>query len=438
MGIGYGIYATKVRDTPKATNTYFKQGPASFEIENIGYVPRTQRTTSFTSRPLTDDQLIETADHIYGSYRELYNSELDTGHEFFTVKQDVSFSHENELFSGSGNPPYYVRGCIQPFGSDPSFGYRYPEIARLTDSEIAFYGHKAIAATQPTRPDANIGDFVSQTIFTPRPKLPFGDLVLYFHDVTLFLKSLAKGGSEQWLNLEFGWAPMIGDLKGIMNDVLNSYKLIKDYEKGSGKVTRRGYHFDHISSYTDEGSEQGLLPMFPGYAWALEKHGNEYGTLAINSSLDQDIWFNGAYTYYLGDTKSILGKFERYAQLAQHILGFKLTPDALWDLAPWTWLVDWKFDITSMLETNTALGDDSLVIRYGYLMRYSVATRNYILTGLQPYVGKPGPYVASFVVVQKERVRATPFGFGINPADFSLQQLSILASLGISRVLRGL
>jgi hypothetical protein len=438
MGIGYGIYATRVKNTPKSTINYFKQGTADFEIENSGYVNRTQRTTSFTSRPLTDDELIETADHVYGSYRELYNSKFDTGHEFFTVKQDISFSHENELFSGSGHPPYYVRGCIQPLGT---FGtYQYPDIPRLTDSEIAFYGHKAIAVTQPTRPDANIGDFVSQTILTPRPKLPFSDLVLYFHDITYFLKSLAKGGSEQWLNLEFGWAPMIGDLKGIMNDVLNSYKLIKDYEKGSGKVTRRGFHFDHISSYTDEGTSVGTawLPMFPAYAWAMEKNGNEYGDITINSSLDQDIWFNGAFTYYLGDTKTLLGKFERYAQLAQHILGFKLTPDALWDLAPWTWLVDWKFDITSMLETNTALGDDSLVIRYGYLMRRSVATRNYILTGLQPYVGKPGPYVASLVVVQKERVRATPFGFGINPEDFSLQQLSILASLGISRALRDL
>jgi len=418
-------YFTDSRD--KVLNkhlTIIKDGFGHSGLVNFDPIHQTQTTTSFRSRSESDDQMVAEADKIYlNGFKEL-SSPFDTGHEFYSIDHQFSMSHENGHLSGGDfilDPEVQGALLIDQYGGFP---LRYPDVGRLSDTDIAFYGHKAIANTVPTSPSAQFGDFITQTVLTKRPNL-VGDLE-YFRNVT----GAAREAGRQYINLEFGWAPMISDLKGILNDVLNSYKLIKMYQRGSGKTTRRSFHFDPVIENSQNFQIGARLLNCDEH---LFQGGNPFGTVTLYSGLHQNIWFKGAYVYFLNFGQALPARMERYASLAQQLLGLKLTPAVLWDLVPWSWLADWRLDLTSMLNINSDLSTDNLVIKYGYLMRLTKAYNSYALTELEPKFGDRGPYVNTYSVVQKERVKATPYGFGVDPGQFTLSQLAILASLGITR-----
>lgn len=405
-----------------------------------------QLTTSFRSRAQTDDEIIADADKIFingfrsnfggnkihGS-KKVYN---DTGHSFRTVSQFVKLSHPYGFLANTDQQPTFqssIEGPIVPYDSFGQLVGQFPDVQPLSDTEIAYYGKAAIAQTNPIRPDANLSDFLAQSILTKMPKL-IGDLD-YFRTKTGFLR---EAGS-QYLNLEFGWAPLVSDLKGMLNVVLNSYNEIKKYHAGSGRITRRHFAFGDKDTVVSNGESVG--GQIASSVNLPEIFGNRtYGTVKQIVTRKEHIYFKGAYTYYLplenNKHDSLVDRFKRHADLAQHLLGLKLTPQVLWDLAPWTWLADWKFDITSTLEIQSDFSTDNLVLLYGYLMRTTRIDNTYSISDLNPNVGTRGPYYITYSVVQKERVQATPYGFGVNPEDFSLRQLAVLAALGITRAIR--
>jgi hypothetical protein len=423
---------TRKLSFPDNTVTYHDQGEF---VQNLGpaYDPinQTQTTTSFRSRSQTDDQTIAGADKIYiNGFKEL-SSKFDTGHEFFSKQEFASVGLLGQASGSIFGQRITLKGAFIPIGLDEG-GFKYPTIDKLSDSEIAYYGHKAIASTEPVQPGAQLGDFLTQSVLTKLPKF-VGDI-----GNILTKTELAREAGAQYLNLEFGWAPMVSDLKALLNTVLNSYKLIKQYESGSGKTTRRSWRFPTTSDYSESAISPGAgvanlyATSFPG----LWKGNNPYGNYQTTSIRSTRMWFRGAYVYFLDFGPELRSRFEKYASLSQQLLGLKLTPQVLWDLAPWSWLADWKFDLTSILSINQDLSTDNLVIKYGYLMRETRASNNYIVSGVEPINGPKGPYTASLTVVQKERVKATPYGFGVNPEGFTLQQLAILAALGLTQFLK--
>jgi hypothetical protein len=103
-------------------------------------------------------------------------------------------------------------------------------------------------------------------------------------------------------------------------------------------------------------------------------------------------------------------------------------------LTPWSWMIDWFIDVQSAIMTGGLLQSDHLKMRWAYLMRETRIETSSTMdaTGLF-YSGPQGPVSASAHYVRKERVRGTPFGFGINPAALTAQQWAILAALAISK-----
>lgn len=162
---------------------------------------------------------------------------------------------------------------------------------------------------------------------------------------------------------------------------------------------------------------------------------NVSGVLTEETETIRKVWFSGAYTYTVGDKDIFLGRFGEYEQKANLLLGSRITPETVWNIAPWSWLADWHGNIGDNIANATALATDGLVIRYGYLMVHSIVRHTYTLTGPRER-NNPGSrvgYSIEFVTETKERVRASPFGFGSDPASFTSRQWAILASLGMTR-----
>jgi hypothetical protein len=124
----------------------------------------------------------------------------------------------------------------------------------------------------------------------------------------------------------------------------------------------------------------------------------------------------------------------RGEQVANQLLGSRITPETLWNLTPWSWLVDWVFNIGDVLSNLSAFSNDGLVMRRGYVMRHENLTHDYTLTGIRFMNGyNPGMIYQRFSTETKIRRSASPYGFSASWPDFSPRQLAILAALGITR-----
>ena len=124
---------------------------------------------------------------------------------------------------------------------------------------------------------------------------------------------------------------------------------------------------------------------------------------------------------------------------------FGAEPDlnTLWQLAPWSWAVDWFSNAGSMVKNLQFLASYGMILRYGYMMETTTVTDTFTASGPYHNVGMPGisqpyPYVTPVTlrVTTKKRIAASPFGFGVSWDDLSSVQRAIAAALGITRVLR--
>jgi len=128
----------------------------------------------------------------------------------------------------------------------------------------------------------------------------------------------------------------------------------------------------------------------------------------------------------MGDDMS--SRFKRYESEANRLLGTRISPEVVWNLAPWSWAVDWFSDTGDVIHNISVLGSDGLVLQYGYAMNQTL--RSVQINGTLPN-GKTTSY--SFEEKVLWRRPATPYGFGINLQTLTSKQIAVMAALGLSR-----
>jgi hypothetical protein len=300
------------------------------------------------------------------------------------------------------------------------------------------YGTKAIAATLPTKSVADISNAVAELYREGFPST----IIHSLEDRVKNFRSLGK----DYLNYEFGWKPFVKDLQKLLYAVVNSQTIIEQYARDSGRIVRRQMSFPATETESLVSTQYGwrLDDLSPGFMPDIYRVNSEAGYEAgigvreIVLKKYEKYWFSGAYSYYLAPDVSALSSLNRHAQLAQKLLGFGITPEVLYNLTPWSWLVDWVANVGGIITNATALSKDGLVIRWGYLMRHSVYSYRTTLRGLRFYSGPRTDPWALYSSERKERVKATPFGFGLNPDTFTVRQWAILAALGMTKSPRSL
>jgi len=130
---------------------------------------------------------------------------------------------------------------------------------------------------------------------------------------------------------------------------------------------------------------------------------------------------------------------ERYDQLADRLLGTRLSPAVLWELTPWSWMLDWFGNFSAVAQNADALTSDSLSLRYGYVMHHYQVRREVITFGMIDFQGERLDSVRCYLTVDsKTRTRATPYGFGLDLSDLSPKQWAIVGALGGTKTPRGL
>lgn len=307
----------------------------------------------------------------------------------------------------------------------PSFNYS-------SDSKLNQLGTTAIARCSPSNPSANLTESVGEVIHDGLPAVLGGTLRKWRN---LSNQKRRRAIGEEYLNYQFGWAPLVSDLKDISKSIVTSDVIMRQYERDSGRLVRRGYDFpetfneksevylNNRSPWTNPSSSDLFVPTLTGKGQVIR---SEYTATRQ--------WFRGAFTYYVPPPREgIKDDIQRAVISARHTLGLSLTPDSIWNLAPWSWAIDWFTNAGDVLTNWTSWAIDNQVLWYGYMMEHSIHVYRFTFVGQTGFRSGLQPPDVYLVAETKLRRKATPYGFGLSWDSFSTRQKAIIAALGITR-----
>jgi len=385
-----------------------------------------QETTSYRSSP--GEGSTQSAAQLLRSNQFGAQSSLDNGHEFSTVGCKVYGVNQKFYTYKSEGRTVIANPQLRSFADATILGNTKLPIPNWEVTERNAQGNKAIQRTQPTSSGADFATFLGEFMREGLPSVVFAS----FLPALKSKSDLLRRSGNEYLNAQFGWAPLIAELTKLLRVVSSSYTMLEQYKRDSGKVVRRSFAFPierFVTSSTVKGNSNAFI--FPWYYTG----GAVIADTTISTEVTDKIYFRGAYSYYIPTDPGLLGEAERFASYADYLLGIKLTPEILWNLAPWTWLSDWFVNIGDNLSVASRFEKDGLVLRYGYLMRhYKVKQVHTSSNHLNATTGNFGfPQMRQTIVREsKRRIRAEPYGFGFNTDALTSVQWAILGALGLS------
>lgn len=281
----------------------------------------------------------------------------------------------------------------------------------LADWQLDADGTTAIARTEPLNPAFDLSVFLGELRAEGLPNLP-GTAV---RDKV----KLAKASGSEYLNIEFGWLPLVRGIRDFADTVIRSDELVRSHQENANRVIQRGYEWP-------EERDTRAVPM----RHVAENGHGFFERGGLHQSIFRKKWFEAEYIYYLPTGGNFNDRIRRYASYARKLYGIDLSPEVLWNLSPWSWAADWFGNTGDVMHNISALGQDGLVMRNGYIM-YHCGKRT-VQSGF--WQDNPLYYQTCITVNEsKQRRPATPYGFGISYDGLSAKQIAILAALGLSR-----
>lgn len=362
----------------------------------------------------------------------------DIGGDFFTTKSYVAFPKE-----GGSNRSIFVRNYTgSPVDNAREWLYNgpvlaanpaaraYPVSIHSPEGEMDEVGATAIARCKPTNSVADVSTFLGELIKDGLPSIP---LVQTWKDKTELARSLQSSAGSEYLNVEFGWLPILRDVRKFSHAVQNADAVLRQYERDAGKAVRRQYYFPVEKTLTSgqvsNDNVKNYIPSIHSPSLLSTSSGKLYRT--VETVRRQ--WFSGSFTYHLPSGSTNRDKMARQALEAKKLLGLSLTPEILWNIAPWSWAIDWFSNTGDVISNITDWISDGLVMHYGYVMEHTIVKHTYSMSVCTVKNRTDMPTSFTLVTETKQRRRANPFGFGLDWDGLSPRQLAIAVALGLSR-----
>jgi hypothetical protein len=273
------------------------------------------------------------------------------------------------------------------------------------------FGTTAIARTVPTRPVFD----AAQAIGEAREGLPKTPLNGVLKSRTA---ELHRSAGNEYLNVVFGWLPLMDDLRKFCYGVKHHKKILERFHRLSEVKIKTSYDGES-EQVQDQKTERFASSGLEAFVDA-----------SAAQMLTKRTWFEGAYRYYAPLPSADASKLRVFEQEANKVLGTRLTPKTVWELTPWSWAADWFGTTGDVMSNLSTLGHDGLVLQYGYVMHEQI-----LATSVDyKTVGAPelsGSYTNKLIM--RQRFEATPYGFGFDLKSLTTRQVSILAALGLSK-----
>lgn len=350
----------------------------------------------------------------------------------------VTKAYDSSSYYGSiANVPFEPVDEL-PFGS---------LIPQLNAAGTAF-----IVKHRPGNPVLNLGQFLVE--LRQLPRLP--------HFLRSETKKFKDLGSE-YLNVEFGWKPFVKDVIALFNGQQRIQRALEKLVKDNGLSIRRRSKkeltiddpvdlcegsfmepFGHLGDVSKGGHEEleGIIVGGPTGCADTDLYSFtgqcDYKAQEMVSTLR---WQCGTFRYYVPDIGS-----DRWTAKAKTVLsGGKFTPSLLYEVMPWSWLIDWFTNLGDIVSNFSSNAVDNETLTNCFSMESQERTRTVTISTHWDYHFS-APFGVAFEVPAgsasllysttedyKARRQASPFGFGIPSSSFTARQWAILAALGVSR-----
>lgn len=309
------------------------------------------------------------------------------------------------------NSPYGYAGNFCVKADEPWWG-------TLPYKDGAAWGAEAFRKMKPTKPSMSGLNSLYELREFPATILGLKKRV----------KSMKDAG-DYHLNLQFGWLPLISDVKKLINDQQKIQKRLDWLLRNNGRPVRIKKEIADFSyNGTEDGEAWGIV--IPN-GFNLVKSTPRYRR---NVDVIDKIWASAQWRFFLPEGPK---NPEYKHKLLMRLYGNQITPSVLYNAIPWSWLVDWFSNVGDIVENFDAGVADRLAAEYFYVMR-NTGIRSVVFAECD-YMRKNGEIVhmtgtaltESYV---KTRLAGDPFGFSTNPNGLNASQLAILGALGMSRL----
>jgi hypothetical protein len=299
-------------------------------------------------------------------------------------------------------------------------GFHFPTNDPSSKSALRSWGTSAIARVKPTNIFVDLSSSLAEILREGIPRLG----VHVWESVT----DAAREAANHHLAISFGFQPVVADIYKTVGAHMSADAKIEQYLKDAGKTVRRRYDLGVQAETTVSESSGGFIPHTYYSSGPLSSVFGAGGKIVTTRVSSRHRWFSGACTYSLPLDDSMRRMSPDDVRRAG-LIDLSITPETLWNIAPWSWAVDWILPVGDLISNLQDHSTDSLVWTYAYTMEHSVSSVNYT------YVGPGASHVGSLTLVTetKQRIAASPFGFGVDWNGLSPFQQSIVAALGISR-----
>jgi len=397
-------------------------------------------------------------------------SVVDTGHAFRVIKEETSTSlGGTNLIWWANNTQQYIGGpgiCVNaepldilksqmPFRFLNSSGLstvdRFtskaatPSLGNLQD-----FGKSMISNLAPNKPHANVFASIGE-LLVGFPKVPLAQFHLESYKATW-----RRRGADEFLNFVFGVSPTVSDATSIVRAMFDMHKSLLQLQRDSGRGVRRRLQkptrLTERTFYPLELKTQGNIQYGNISDFGFDVKNQAVGTLHVpygavfSSTLkmvkEETYSFSGSFSYFVPQLPINNWDLGRLTEDVNRYLRFLPSATSIWQIIPWSWLLDWFFDIQGSLSLAERINDESLVINYAYAMLTTklAAEQHTQVTSQLPGYPTISECRTNMSYLQKERIRANPYGF-INQGDFdginSPIRAAILAAIGITKAPRG-
>lgn len=399
----------------------------------------------------------------------------DIGHEFsmrkvvkflgYTKSRRVDVSLPPQLDALTNPIPTFVPGN----NSSNLYSKFYDKDWKFVsnDSQLSTLGTSFIKSTNPIQSQVDLLSDISEAIVDGAllPEIVGKNIVSALINPKN-RRALIHASGAEFLNYIFGFKPLADDAAkvGVLIDHVND--IVNQWIKDNGTVVRRrrralereGIYSAEDFSYSptnglgqnytfflpDSGSP-GYINSSIGYGYKAASpnvsiHGHLYCTLS------QEITFSAGYMYDFSRLLIPSPEGSSAADLMHDaalrgrldLIAFGLDtaslPKSAYDAIPFSWLLDWFANIGDILDNFRGLQSRGVQLLWGYLTETSEYYADYLAYHTFTPTGQTF-FTSAGTCAQKaiRRIRATPFGFGVQFGSLSQSQIEILGALLASK-----
>jgi hypothetical protein len=246
---------------------------------------------------------------------------------------------------------------------------------------------------------------------------------------------LSKDGlkdiSNYWLALQFGWEPLLADIRNFVLTQKGAQKRLKQLLRDNGRPVRRKITLSDTMSNHSENSGWDYTTFYPVF---VTQYYQGDPTFRERTYDQERIWASGRFRYWLPPGPQDVN-WKR--NMMARIFGLRPSPSVVYNAIPWSWLVDWFSNVGDVINNLDAGVADRLASDYFYIMRQKDFHRErfsrvkFRRQSGEVFEVSGSANAHSFV---KTRSEGDPFGFATDESTLSGMQLSILGALGMSRL----